>query len=68
MIEDKNEVEQIYFNWVKESGISNLTGNQVKVIKTLIENRKELINIGGFFGVTKSIIKYLKNNREKIKY
>lgn len=65
-MKNKTKTEEIYSNWIKDSNIKNLTGNQQKVAKMLIDNRAQLFNIGGFYKVSISIIKYLKNNRDKI--
>jgi len=58
--------DEIYSNWVKESGIKDLTGNQSKFVKMIISNRKIICEIGSFNKVFVSIYKYLKNNREKL--
>jgi len=63
-----NKTNEIYSNWVKESNIKNLTGNQSKLVKMIIENRKVICEIGSFYKIFGSIYKYLKNNREKLEY
>jgi len=58
--------EDIYSNWVKDSGIKDLTGNQSNFVKMIILNRKYICEIGSFNKIFISIYKYLKNNREKL--
>lgn len=49
-----------YLEWIKATKISNLTSNQSKFAKMLLSNRN-IIQIGSFNEIYKSIMKYIKS-------
>lgn len=53
-----------YLNWVRQSGITNLTNNQHRFAEFLLreENRKIIASVGSYSEIFESVRKWCKDN------